>query len=166
MISHHHQQEESESESEIKQLLAERGILDSDNNNDNAPRKDSTGGILATALRILKSMDANNNARNQSFFTLPELGRYDSGFAISAHTRAKFIEKAKKLGWVKEVRLPDNFGNGRKKFEDREINTLLDDQHTNKSLKRLRNTKFYKITDEGKRIYKNLSEVYEKFSSS
>ncbi len=151
-------QNNKDKDSDIEELIRERA------NAITLKKKAGSGfyfsGNIANAYRILDTMA--NNKQSKNFFSIYEMGRYETtGFPVPKQYRTFFIERAKRAGLVKEIILPDRIHSMRTKKYSEDAQAVIKDINIDFSSKSLRNRTYYKITDEGKRLYKNLKEIFE-----
>lgn len=117
-------------------------------------------GNIANTFRMLKTMAT--HPEGKKFFTCWEMGRYDnSGLPLHKKDRDTIIEKAVNAGWMKEIVMPPNLENKKKNRYSLDVQHIINDVTIDKSPKSMRNLKYYTLTDEGKRIYKNLKEILD-----
>lgn len=140
---------------ELEELLTERHKLKKIKNHNYC-------GILATAYRILEVMCPENNTKHQKFFTISDIGYYNrSRVQIHLRYRENFIEKALKAGIIKEIVIPERIGVRWNNYNNPDITQIINNPNNKKSIKKLRNSKYYKLTDKGIRIYRNIKEVMD-----
>lgn len=115
-------------------------------------------------FRVMQSMI--ENPSGQKFYTIPEMGFYE-GIRYPLHRKNKVyaVTKSLKAGWIREITLPDSLKWGQKNYDDPDVTELMAqpniDKGRNKSIKRMKKFKYYTVTDEGKRIYKNIKEILD-----
>ena len=127
-------------------------------------KKYNTVSGINDLFRVFQSMLENPNG--QKFYTIPEMGNYE-GIRYPLHRKSKMyaVTKSVKAGWMREITLPDSVKWGQKKYENPDVTELMAqsniDRGRNKSLKRMKTYTYYTVTDEGKRIYKNIKEILD-----
>lgn len=131
-------------------------------------KKYNSYGIINNLYRILKSMIDNPNGHK--FFTLPEMGFYEgTNNAVHIKARQDILAKCLKLGWMRSMTLPNTLKASRKNYDNEDVEQIMAQSSThpgrNKSIKRMKNSTYYTVTDEGRRIYKNIKEILDKLAS-
>lgn len=146
---------EEDENQELEELLTEQKKLRKIKNHNYC-------GVLATAYRILEVMCPENNTKHQKFFTISDIGYYNrSRVQIHLRYRENFIEKALKAGIIKEIVIPERIGVRWNNYDNPDIGQIINSPSNKRSLKRLRNSKYYKLTEKGIRIYRNIKEVMD-----
>lgn len=142
---------------ELEELLLERKKLKKCKRNVN-----NYYGTVAMAYRMLDVMCPENNAKQQQFFTISDIGYYNrSRTQIHLKYREAFINKAIKAGLVREIIIPERIGIRWANYTNPDVTQIINNPNNKRSIRRLRNSKYYKLTSEGIRIYKNIKEVIE-----
>jgi len=124
-------------------------------------RRYNSYAVINNTYRILGAMIENPNGHK--FFTLPEMGFYEGTHnAVQIHVRMELVEKYVREGWIRELSLA--------KDKENALTTSLTKNYDRlgkrgKKPRRMGETKYYTVTDEGRRIYKNIKEILDKLAS-
>ena len=139
-------------DSDVQELLRERTVFRKN-------RHSLFYNEFANTFRLLSVMVPEDNGTGRRFFTFGELGYYKGNLKrlpLRTKEREVMLARAKELGWVKETKLPPNMRR-RVIYKDKDIDTIVNSpMNEHKKTKRMREERYFSITEEGKRIYKNL----------
>lgn len=131
----------------------------------------NTYGFFNLVYRILHSMI--DDSQQRKFFTLHDMGRYETtGQPLKASTARALVNDLVRAEVLREIVLPQKeplYDYGKityqSPYKDNEANEIVQQEtiqaYRNKSMRKIRKSTYYTVTDKGRTIYKHLLEILE-----
>jgi|SRR5215211_1419963 len=121
-------------------------------------RRHNSFAVINNLYRILRTMA---ESKDSKFFTLPELGFYEgTRNQIHIHAKQYIIDKSVQAKWIKQISLSND---EKEKMQEENLNGM--GKRGRQRRKRMTETKYYTLTDEGIVVYKNIKEILDKLAS-